>query len=96
MIVKPPLDALGLLRRAFAGEESRNSVPIGAARGLVCGARAVGHALSTREEINTLSRIMDRPVEYTETPLMGTDATRPRVAATFALVLWKSVRFSIG
>lgn len=96
MLVEPVLDALHLLRRAFAGEASRDSVPIGTARGWIGGALAVGHALSTRQEFNTLSRIMHRAVEYTGTPLMGTDATRRSVAATFALIPWKSERFSTG
>lgn len=39
---------------------------------------------------------MHWPVEYTGTPLMGTGATRSIVAGTFALVTWKSARFSIG
>ena len=42
--------------------------------------------------MNTLSRIMHRPMEYTGTPPMGTDATRSSVAGTFVFMSWKSAR----
>src|SRR5438045_319937 len=79
MLFEPLLNARGFFGWAFAGEKARDAVPIGSARERLRGARAVvGHALSTRKEMSTLSRIMDRSMEYTGTPSLGTDAEPSR------------------
>jgi hypothetical protein len=75
---EPCVDPRRFLRRALTGEKTGDGLPIG--RQCVWGrgvARSVvGHTLSTRDEISTLIRIMDRVTEYTGMPLVGTDRAR--------------------
>ena len=72
--VEPRTNPRRFLRRTFVGEVAGDRIPIGRrASGTMLARAGFVHTLSTRTEISTLMRISHRAMEYTGTPVVGTE-----------------------